>query len=148
MVEAKADHLAVVLLLSADPGRTAAFFRDLIGLDLQAEEHDGRHTHYACTTGSVYFTIQYSGDFPGPPPATGRDSLQLCFTVPDLTAFVEKLRQSGIEPLHPPVALRAYDFHHPARSRRPYPARHDAVEVEFAKSVRNELWGKFPTCLN
>ena len=110
MAANRADHLAVVLLLSSDPGRTAAFYRDLIGLDLQAEEHDGRHMHYAAATGTVYFTIQFSGDFPGPPPATGRDSLQLCFAVPDLTAFLEHLHNHGVEPLHPPRAFEHTTF--------------------------------------
>ncbi len=106
----KADQLAVVLLLSGDPGRTAAFYRDVIGLDLQAEEHDSRHPHYACRTGSVYFTIQFSGDFPAPPPAMGRDSLQLCFSVPDLTAFLEHLHRRGVAPLHPPQPFEHTTF--------------------------------------
>ena len=99
-----------MLLLSADPGRAAAFYRDLIGLELQAEEHDGRHTHYACNSGSVYFTIQHCGDFPGPPPAIGRDSLQLCFFGPDLTAFLEHLHNHGVEPLHPSLAFEHTTF--------------------------------------
>lgn len=99
------NHLAVILLLADDPDRTAAFYRDLIGLELLPEKHDGRHTHYACTTSSIYFTIQHSSDFPGPHPAVGRDSLQLCFTVTDLPAFLELLRQHGAAPLHPPQAF-------------------------------------------
>jgi catechol 2,3-dioxygenase-like lactoylglutathione lyase family enzyme len=35
--------LSVVLLLTADTDRLAAFYRDVLGLPLEAEEHDGRH---------------------------------------------------------------------------------------------------------
>lgn len=110
MAGVKADHLAVVLLLSGNPGRTAAYYRDIIGLDLQAEEHDGRHTHYSAVNGSIYFTIQFSGDFPGPPPAAGRDSLQLCFSVPDLPAFLVHLKEHGVSPLHAPYAFEHTTF--------------------------------------
>jgi len=102
MAQSKVDGLAVVLLLSDDPDRTAAFYRDVLGLDLVAEQHDGRHTHYACTTGAIYFTIQYAGDLAGRPPAHGPDSLQLCFTVPALDAFLQGLARHSLTPLHPP----------------------------------------------
>lgn len=94
--------LSVLLLLSTDPDRAAAFYRDVIGLDLQAEEHGGRQRHYAGVAGGLYFTIQFSGDIPGPRPDALHDSLQLCFSVPDLDAFLVKLKSHGIEPLHPP----------------------------------------------
>lgn len=97
-----ADNLAVVLLLAADADRTAAFYRDVLGLALIAEKHDGRHTHYACRLGSVYFTIQPRTDLGEPPPARGHDSLQLCLTTPSMDAFLERLAGHAVKPLHPP----------------------------------------------
>lgn len=93
--------LSVVLVLASDADRTAAFYRDVIGLKLIAEQHDGRHTHYACRMGSVYFTIQPRTDL-GEPPSSGYDSLQLCFTTGDMKTFLDQLAGHGIEPLHPP----------------------------------------------
>lgn len=93
--------LAVVLLLAADADRTAAFYRDVLGVHLIAERHDGRHTHYACRLGSVYFTIQPRADL-GEPPATGYDSIQLCFTTADMDTFLRGLKEHGLEPLHAP----------------------------------------------
>lgn len=93
--------LGVVLLLASDADRTAQFYREVLNLPLRAERHDGRHTHYACPLGSVYFTIQPRVDLQEPP-ATGYDSLQLCFTVPAMEAFVNHLAQLRITPLHAP----------------------------------------------
>jgi catechol 2,3-dioxygenase-like lactoylglutathione lyase family enzyme len=94
--------LSVVLLLARDTGRTSAFYRDVLELPLQAEEHDGRHTHYACRLGSVYFTIQSAADLSTPQPGRGYDFLQLGFTVADLDAFVRRLDDLKIRPLHLP----------------------------------------------
>src|SRR5262249_57029465 len=96
------DGLSVVLLLARDTGRTSAFYRDVLGLTLLEEEHDGRHKHYACRLGSVYFTIQLAADLAAPNPGRGYDFLQLCFTVADLDAFLRRLQDLGVTPLHPP----------------------------------------------
>src|SRR5262245_45214699 len=94
-------QLSVVLLLASDADRTAEFYRELLKIPLVAERHDGRHTHYACRLGSVYFTIQPRTDL-GEPPATGYDSLQLCFTTPDMVDFLKHLKDRQVDPLHPP----------------------------------------------
>jgi catechol 2,3-dioxygenase-like lactoylglutathione lyase family enzyme len=96
------DGLAVVLLLARDTDRTSAFYRDVLGLPLEAEEHDGRHRHYACRLGSVYFTIQAAADLAAPEPGRGYDFLQLCFTTSDLDAFLARLPGLQLTPLHPP----------------------------------------------
>jgi catechol 2,3-dioxygenase-like lactoylglutathione lyase family enzyme len=101
------ETLAVVLVLTEDTGRLAAFYRDVLGLDLAEEEHDGRHLHYACRLGSVYFTIQCTDDLrgqqPGFPDRTAGDgnTVQLCFSVPDMDAFLRHLRDRQVAPLHP-----------------------------------------------
>ncbi|OAI47510.1 hypothetical protein AYO44_09360 [Planctomycetaceae bacterium SCGC AG-212-F19] len=102
MPGAQVDGLAVVLLLSRDTDRTAAFYRDVLGLSLQAEEHDGRHRHYACRLGSVYLTIQLGADLGEPEPGREHDSLQLCFTVPSMDEFMEHLLARRVKALHPP----------------------------------------------
>jgi predicted enzyme related to lactoylglutathione lyase len=99
--------LSVILLLSNDPDRAASFYRDVVGLSLQGEEHGGRHRHYGGVVQGVYFTIQYTPDVPGPAPHPGHDSLQLCFSVPDLTVFLAHLKERQVEPLHAPR-----DFEH------------------------------------
>jgi catechol 2,3-dioxygenase-like lactoylglutathione lyase family enzyme len=99
------EGLSVVLLLARDADRTGTFYRDLLGLPLRAEAHDGRHTHYACPLGAVYFTVQPAEDLTAPEPGRGYDFLQLCFTVDDLDAFLGRLPGLGVTPLHPPLAF-------------------------------------------
>src|SRR5690242_6525222 len=96
------ETLSVVLLLSRDVAQVSAFYRDVLGLPLQAEEHDGRHTHYACRLGSVYFTIQPAADIGAPDPDRRYDFSQLCFTVADLDDFLRHLQGHNISPLHAP----------------------------------------------
>lgn len=107
--DGRTDGLAVVLLLAADADQTAAFYRDVLGLPLRAERHDGRHTHYACPLSGIYFTIQPRADL-GEPPATGYDSLQLCLTTPNMEAFQQRLVRLGIQPLHSPRAFEHTNF--------------------------------------
>jgi predicted enzyme related to lactoylglutathione lyase len=102
MTPGRVDGLSVALLLARDTGRTAAFYHDVLGLALAEEEHDGRHKHYACRLGSVYFTIQAATDLAAPEPGRGYDFLQLCFTTADLDAFLGRLRELQVAPLHPP----------------------------------------------
>jgi catechol 2,3-dioxygenase-like lactoylglutathione lyase family enzyme len=110
MTAPQVEGLSVVLLLSQDTGRTAAFYRDVLGLALQEEEHGGRHKHYACRLGSVYFTIQLAADLGAPDPDRRYDFLQLCFTVADLDAFVRHLQEQKVAPLHPPQPFEHTTF--------------------------------------
>src|SRR5437879_2452383 len=110
MSSKRVNSLSVVLLLAQDTARTAAFYQDVLELELAAEEHDGRPTHYACRMGSVYFTIQHAGDFCSSQTGPGPDSLQLCFSVPDILAFLQHLKQKNVEPLHPPVRFEHTTF--------------------------------------
>jgi catechol 2,3-dioxygenase-like lactoylglutathione lyase family enzyme len=102
MVSIGVDGLAVVLLLSEDTARTAAFYRDVLGLPLQEEQHGGGHAHFACRLGALYFTIQHAADIGAASPDARRDSMQLCFTVADMARFLESLKARRAEPLHPP----------------------------------------------
>jgi catechol 2,3-dioxygenase-like lactoylglutathione lyase family enzyme len=102
MAASRVDGLSVVLLLARDTEATAGFYRDVLGLPLLAEEHDGRHKHYACRLGSLYFTIQPAADLAAPQPGRGYDFLQLCFTVKDLDAFLSQLQGLKISPLNQP----------------------------------------------
>jgi catechol 2,3-dioxygenase-like lactoylglutathione lyase family enzyme len=104
------DGLSVVLLLSRDVEPVAAFYRDILGLPLQGEEHDGRHKHYACRLGSVYFTIQPATDLGAPDPDRRYDFLQLCFTVADLAAFLRQLQERNISALHAPQPFEHTTF--------------------------------------
>lgn len=110
MTSVSVDALSVLLLLTNDPARTASFYRDVLGLPLREERHDGRHSHYACRLGSVYFTIQAAADLYGDNPPRIGDSIQPCFTVASIDAFLKQLEQRQIQPLHPPQPFEHTTF--------------------------------------
>jgi catechol 2,3-dioxygenase-like lactoylglutathione lyase family enzyme len=104
------EALSVVLLLARDTERTAAFYGDVLGLPVLPEEHDGRARHFACQTGSIYFTIQPAADFDGRQPGASYDFLQLCFTVSDLDGFLRRLGEHRVVALHEPRAFEHTRF--------------------------------------
>ena len=96
----------ITLLLTRDTGRTSAFYRDVLGLVLREEEHGGRHKHYGCQLGTIYFTIQSAADLAAPDPGRGYDFLQLCFTVSDLDPFIRHLEELKV------TVITSYSIHY------------------------------------
>jgi catechol 2,3-dioxygenase-like lactoylglutathione lyase family enzyme len=135
---ARVDGLSVVLLLSRDVAQVRAFSRDVLGLPLQEEQHDGRYTHYACRLGTVSFTIQPAADLGAPDPDRRYDFLQLCFTVADLDALLRHWRDRNVTALHAPAALRAHHLRHAARSGRSARPCHDPLAAARPVLSRNE----------
>lgn len=97
-------------LVCDDTEKAAGFYRDVLGLQLFAEEHGGRQKHYGCRLGSLYLTIQARGDFPGTSHATDHDPIQLCFNITDLPAFLKHAQAQGATPLHPPRPFEQTTF--------------------------------------
>jgi len=106
----KVDGLAVALLLTDDTARTAAFYRDVLGLTLEEQEHGVQHKHYACRLGSLYFTIQRAADLGVNERSGSYDFLQLCFTVQDMNGFLQHLQSRQVKPLHPPQNFEGTTF--------------------------------------
>jgi catechol 2,3-dioxygenase-like lactoylglutathione lyase family enzyme len=104
------EGLSVVLLLSRDVAHVEKFYREILGLPLKEEEHGGRHKHYACRLGSIYFTIQPAADLGAPEPDRRFDFLQLCFTVGDIDAFARHLQERTVIALHPPLRFEGTTY--------------------------------------
>ena len=105
-----AQSLSVILLLARDTKATAEFYINVLGIPLEPEEHDGRHVHYACPFGAIYFTIQPAEDLQAPNVEQKYDFLQLCFTVPDIDAFLKHCEDLNVKPLHPPMPFEHTTF--------------------------------------
>lgn len=83
------NHIAVyVVNLDA----STAFYRDIIGLDTIPEPfHDGRHTWFLIGPKTHLHIISGAAE------KTPKDkNSHLCFTVPSVPEFAEKLRKNGI----------------------------------------------------
>lgn len=101
MADEKIEFLSAVLLVSKHAWRLADFYRDVLGIPLQEEQHGDTATHYGCNLGDVHFAIHPVENFPDSVWGTG--SVQLAFTVFDLQAMVKRLRQQKINLLYAPV---------------------------------------------
>ncbi len=89
------EFLSAVLLVSKDPKKLAAFYRDTIGLPLEDEEHGETAPHYGCELGDLHFAIHPTANFEGA--GSGVGSVKLAFTVFDMSAFVKKIESKGIK---------------------------------------------------
>jgi predicted enzyme related to lactoylglutathione lyase len=93
------EFLSAVLLVSRDPERLAAFYRDVVGVPLEPEEHDDTLPHWGATLGEIHFAIHPIEDFPDGQSGVG--AVKLAFTVFDIDALVKRLDQAGIDLLYP-----------------------------------------------
>jgi predicted enzyme related to lactoylglutathione lyase len=94
------EFLSAVLIVSKDPERLARFYRDVLGVPLEAEDHEGALPHWGCTLGDVHFAIHPIEDFPDH--RSGVGAVRLAFTVFDIHGAARRLQERGAALLHPP----------------------------------------------
>lgn len=95
----KIEFLSGVILVSKDPAGLAAFYRDVLGVELKSEEHDGTLPHWGCDLGDLHFAIHPIVDFPDGQSGVG--AVKLAFNVFDIEAAAKALIESGVELLYP-----------------------------------------------
>ncbi len=96
----KIEFLSAVLIVSKNPERLARFYRDVIGIPLEDEQHDETEPHWGCTLGDIHFAIHPISDFPDD--GVGDGAVKLAFTVFDMEAFVKRLSAHDMKSLYPP----------------------------------------------
>lgn len=89
----KIEFLSAILLVSKDPERLARFYKDIVGLPLEDEQHGETEKHYGCELGDLHFAIHPAKNFEGT--AVGTGSVKMAFAVFDMKAFVEKVKAAG-----------------------------------------------------
>jgi predicted enzyme related to lactoylglutathione lyase len=94
------DFLSGILLVSPSPEPLAAFYRDVLGVPLEAEAHGDTLPHWGCDLGDVHFAIHPIEDFPDRRAGVG--AVKLAFNVFDLHALVDRLQAAGVALFHPP----------------------------------------------
>jgi catechol 2,3-dioxygenase-like lactoylglutathione lyase family enzyme len=94
------EFLSGVLLVSKDPKRLAAFYRDVIGVPLQDERHGDALPHWGCTLGEIHFAIHPVETFADK--RSGIGAVKLAFTVFDIQALVRRLGEAGVPLAYPP----------------------------------------------
>lgn len=88
-----------MIVSSADPDRTAAFYRDVIGIPFSRNRHGGLQEHWECDHNGIHFAIL-------PPWGGGSDHARMIpsFEVEDIEGF---LREHQLKPQHPIMRLDA-----------------------------------------
>jgi predicted enzyme related to lactoylglutathione lyase len=94
------EFLSAVLLVSPDPARLAAFYRDVVGVPLVEERHGESRPHWGCNLGDVHFAIHPIETFPDR--RSGVGAVKLAFTTFDVDALVRRLAARGVDVLYPP----------------------------------------------
>jgi predicted enzyme related to lactoylglutathione lyase len=91
---AGADSLSAVLLVSGDPARLAAFYREALGVPLKDEAHGDTDPHFGCSFGGLHFAIHPTSNFEQVgEPRTG--SVTLAFNIPDAEAAAAAIQAAG-----------------------------------------------------
>lgn len=94
------EFISAVIILSADHTRLAAFYRDVLGVQIKASAH-GDIPHFECDLGDIHFAI-----YPRPKGLTGgqdcAQKMKVAFAVPNLQAMIDRLAAHGIALEYPP----------------------------------------------
>lgn len=95
-------HVDALILWTAQPKRTIAFYRAL-GLPLEEERHDDGPLHWACELGSVHFAVYEAGGAGAAPGRREPGASQLGFQVDDaLEVIVARAVTAGGVVQQPP----------------------------------------------
>ena len=103
MGDPRPEFCCAILLISKNPRRLADFYRDVLGVPLEDEQHDGSEVHYGCEIGDLHFAIHSPNESHHKDPQPG--ATQLAFEEFDLDGFLKRLEKHGVKPLYPPKAL-------------------------------------------
>lgn len=93
--EALIDGVSALLLISPNAEALAGFYRDVLGLPLAEETHDGVPLHYACDLGAVHFAIHPAEGWPGQAVADAQSPV-LALSTSDAARAAERLSQAGV----------------------------------------------------
>jgi catechol-2,3-dioxygenase len=94
------DGVTAILLISPDPRALATFYRSVLDLPLEDEEHPGVPLHYGCDVGGVHLAIHSSDGFLGVPTRNAQSPLIVLGTS-NIKAIVERLTAHGVSTAGP-----------------------------------------------
>ena len=89
------EGLVAVLLISPGPERLARFYRDVVGLPFESEQHDVAPPHWGCDVDGVHFAIHPSEGWPGDDPAGARSPV-IALRTDDVGQLALRLAQHGV----------------------------------------------------
>ena len=90
------DGVTAILLISSDARALADFYRSVLDVPLEDENHDGMPLHYGCDVGGVHLAIHPNEGFLGAPTRNAQSPV-VVFGTSNVKAVYERLSASGIE---------------------------------------------------
>jgi len=103
MTDPRPEFCCAILLISKNPRHLADFYKNVLGIPLKDEQHDGSELHYGCEIGDLHFAIHSPTESHHQTPKPG--STKIAFEVFDLDVFLKRLDGHGVKPLYPPKSL-------------------------------------------
>ena len=94
------NFISAVLLVSKNANRLADFYRDVLKVPLEDEDHGGLAKHYGCEMGDLHFAIHPPENFDNVEPGVG--STRIAFEVFNMAEFQKHIEAQGVELLYPP----------------------------------------------
>lgn len=94
------DGVTAILLISPDAKALADFYRKVLELPFEDEEHVGVPLHYGCDLGGVHLAIHSSDGFGGPATGSARGPAIVLGTS-SVQAVFERLTASGVQTTGP-----------------------------------------------
>ena len=88
--------VSAILLVSPDAARLAGFYRQVLGLALEDEVHEGVPLHFACDLGDVHFAIHPNHGWPGAV-ASSPQSPVIALAISDAVLAAKRLTEAGLE---------------------------------------------------
>ena len=90
------DRVTAILLISPDARALADFYRNVLDLPFEDEEHLGIPLHYGCDVSGVHLAIHSSAGFGGVPTPDGQSPVIVLGTS-SVKAIAERLSASGVQ---------------------------------------------------
>jgi predicted enzyme related to lactoylglutathione lyase len=86
-----------IVLTSDDIDRTATFYREVLDVPLELEQHRGTERHWAGQLGGVHIAVHDRATFWLPTTRAAEANVVVSFTVDDLDALLERLAAKHVE---------------------------------------------------
>jgi catechol 2,3-dioxygenase-like lactoylglutathione lyase family enzyme len=94
------EGVSAILLISPNARELARFYRDVLGLPLEDELHEGVPLHHTCELGAVHFAIHPADGWPGKPTRDAQSPV-IALRTSDAKAVAQRLAAAGFEAAGP-----------------------------------------------
>lgn len=95
------EFFSAVLIYSKNHIELAKFYKEIIGIPLEDEQHGNSPLHYGCELGDIHFAIHPADEND----EVGVGSMKLAFEVFDMNSHIKKLESHGVKLLYPPKPM-------------------------------------------